>query len=123
MPKNNSKPACVTVLFAFAAAFALPALAQFKGPGATAPATTVASILDHPQDDQHVSLRGHLVRQLSGDKYIFSDGTREIQVDIDRKHFPAQAIVPSTKVEIVGEVDKDVLKTAEIDVDSIRIID
>ena len=46
-----------------------------------------------------------------------------IRVDIDGHLFPqGQPIAASTTVEIVGEVDADVMKTTEIDVDALRIV-
>ena len=110
------KTALALALMAAAAA----SFAQYAGPGST-PAP--ASVLAHPVDDQHVTLRGKIVRQLRGDKYIFSDGTGEIRVDIDGHLFPqGQPIAASTTVEIVGEVDADVMETTEIDVDALRIV-
>lgn len=114
-----------TSLLALAAAVlaTTPALAQFTGPGALPAATSVQAILDKPVDDQRVSLRGKIVRQLKGDKYMFSDGKAEIRVEIDSHLFPAGTpINASTVVEISGEVEKDFVESPEIDVDSLRIV-
>lgn len=102
---------------------AQPALAQYTGPGAQGVAVSVQDILDNPVDDQRVILRGHLVRQVSDDKYLFSDGLKEIRVEIDRKRFPAQSIDEKTRVEIVGEVEKDFLESPEIDVEVMRVVE
>lgn len=113
------KTALTLALMAAAAA----SFAQYAGPGSTPAPASVQAILAHPVDDQHVTLRGKIVRQLRGDKYIFSDGTGEIRVDIDGHLFPqGQPIAASTTVEIVGEVDADVMETTEIDVDALRIV-
>lgn len=100
----------------------IPAQAQYTGPGAVQALTSVRQVLARPVDGVAVVLRGQLVRQLSADKYIFSDGKQEIRVDIDRELFMAQPITASSTVEIVGEVEKDYLESPEIDVDLIRTV-
>ena len=98
------------------------AQAQYTGPSAQVTANSVADILKNPVDDQPVMLRGFLVRQVGNEKYMFSDGTGEIRVDIDAKRFAGQQIDAKTKVEIRGEVEKDFLQSPEVDVDTILII-
>jgi uncharacterized protein (TIGR00156 family) len=108
-----------------------PAMAQFKGPGSAGGyvgpgadnrGSSVAAILKNPVDDQRVTLRGNIIRHIGGDKYMFSDGTGEIRVDIDDHLFPVQPIDESTVVEIIGEVDTDFMQFSEIDVKSLRIL-
>lgn len=99
---------------------ALPAFAQYTGPG-PAP-LTVAQILKNPQDDQFVTLQGHIVQRQGNERYLFSDGTGQIQLEIDQKYFPAQNIDEKTRVEISGEVEKDFFEALEIDVKSVKII-
>ena len=114
------KTAFALVLAASAAA----SFAQYAGPGAAPAAASVKSILAHPVDDQHVTLRGKIVRQVRGDKYVFSDGTGEIRVDIDGDKFPlGRPVNASTTVEIVGEVDTEFMEGVEIDVDHLRIVE
>ncbi|WP_257265130.1 YgiW/YdeI family stress tolerance OB fold protein [Endozoicomonas sp. ONNA2] len=69
-----------------------------------------------------VVLKGHLVRKLKHESYLFNDGTGEITADIDDNVFPPQPVNASTKVELIGEVDVDRLSGVEIDVKSLRII-
>lgn len=98
------------------------ALAQYTGPSATPTYQSVAEVLKNPVDDAQVALAGHLLRKVSNDKYIFSDGTGEIRVDIDHKRFPATPINEKTRIQIRGEVEKDFLESAEIDVDSLTVV-
>lgn len=108
-----------------AASFSLatmPAHAQYSGPTALVTQNTVGAVLKNPIDDQQVVLRGYLTRQVSKEKYMFSDGTGEIRVDIDDKYMRGLQINDKTKVELHGEVEKDFLESPEIDVDVIRII-
>lgn len=105
-----------------AALLSAPALAQYSGPGATPAATSVQAILAKPVDDQPVNLRGKIVRQIKGDKYIFSDGKGEIRVDIDDKLLQGISLNEQTLVEISGEVEKDFMESPEIDVDVLRVV-
>lgn len=107
-----------------------PAFAQFQGasspggftgPGAANRTNTVADILKNPIDDQRVTLQGKVTRHIGGDKYMFTDGTGEIRVDIDDHQFPPQPINEKTTVVIMGEVDSDFMQHLEIDVKSMRI--
>lgn len=111
-----------SALMLTAAVLVTPALAQYAGPGAQPAATSVQAILDKPVDDQHVTLRGKIVRQVKSDEYIFSDGKAEIRVEIDQHLLPATPFDASTVVEIIGEVEKDTLQAPEIDVRSLRIV-
>jgi len=97
--------------------------AQFVGPGVQINANSVKAILQNPVDDTPVTLRGRITKRLSHEKYMFNDGTGEIRVDIDADHFmPGMVFTPETLVEIFGEVDKDPLWPAEIDVKMIQIV-
>lgn len=98
------------------------AQAQFTGPGALPMATALAEVLAHPVDDQRVQLRGHLVRQLSRDKYLFSDGRQQIRVEIDPEAMPSQPVGQEVTLVIEGEVEKDFLESPEIDVDRVSIV-
>ena len=95
----------------------------FQGPGSTSNhLITVADILRTPVDDLRVTLRGHIVRKIGGDEYIFSDGTGEIRVDIDKSEWPAEPVNEKTTVEIIGEVYTGLLIAMAIDVKVLRII-
>lgn len=100
---------------------ASPAFAQYSGPSAIGQ-TSVAEILKNPVDDQDVQLQGHLLRQTSHDKYIFSDGTGEIVAEIKTRHFAGQSIDEKVKVELIGEVDTSRKRPPKIEVDSVRVV-
>lgn len=99
------------------------ASAQYFGPGAKGSTQNVKAVLENSVDDQYVVLRGSLTSQVSSEKYMFSDGTGEIRVEIDEDIFPRHRIGPETVVEIYGEVEKDFMMSPEIDVDRVLIID
>lgn len=104
------------------AIFSSSATAQYVGPS-NVKLTTVAEVLKSGTDDQHVALRGNLLKKVGSEKYEFSDGTGTIRVEIDKKIFPQGPIDDKAKVEIQGEVEKDFMSSPEIDVDSIRRVD
>lgn len=96
--------------------------AQYMGPGATPVAKSVAEVLKNPVNDEHVTLTGQLVRKISDDDYMFSDGTGEIKVDIDQKYFPAQPVDDKTRVQLRGEVEVKRNGTTEIDVKGMSVL-
>ncbi|MCC6713743.1 MAG: NirD/YgiW/YdeI family stress tolerance protein [Gammaproteobacteria bacterium] len=99
------------------------AAAQYLGPGAQSAANNVKAVLDNPVDDQYVVLRGNLTSQVTREKYMFTDGSGQIRVEIDEDVFPRHRIGPETVVEIYGEVENDFMQSPEIDVDRVVIID
>ena len=101
---------------------AAPSYAQYTGPIAASIATSVKAILDKPVDDQNVILKGKLIKQISLEKYVFSDGINQITADIDKDDFPLAPINENTLIEIRGEVKKDLLGAPEIDVDTVRVL-
>jgi uncharacterized protein (TIGR00156 family) len=103
------------------AGFVGPSVESGKG-NATAVSMTVKAVLDKPVDDMHIILNGNILKKLSHKKYIFSDGTGEIKIEIDEDVFPATQITPQTKVEITGEVERKFFKPVTIDVKSIKIL-
>jgi uncharacterized protein (TIGR00156 family) len=106
-----------------ALALAIPAVvqAQYVGPSSQKSALTVADILKKPVDDQAVILRGYLVKKVGNEKYMFSDGTGKIRVEIEAEDFPIQKIDDKTLVVIRGEVESEFLNSPEIDVQAISI--
>jgi uncharacterized protein (TIGR00156 family) len=102
----------------------VPLYGEFTGPGSTAPANAdVKSILANPVDDTWVTLKGHILQKVGRDKYMFSDGTGQIRLDIDDKYFPAGvSITPKTLVQISGEVDVEYYRSPEIDVKKIVVL-
>jgi uncharacterized protein (TIGR00156 family) len=107
------------VLAATALASSL-ASAQYAGPSSTPAYKSVADVLKNPVDDAQVVLEGYVTKQVGKKKYLFSDGTGEIRVEIEGKHFPtATPINEKTKVQIRGEIEKDFMQSPEIDVDQL----
>ena len=98
------------------------ASAQYVGPSSQVQPKSVAEILKNPVDDQAVVLRGFLLSKVGNEKYIFTDGTAQIRVDIDSKLFPIQKIDDKVKIELRGEVEKEFMETPEIDVDFLTVL-
>ncbi|MDO6683672.1 MULTISPECIES: NirD/YgiW/YdeI family stress tolerance protein [unclassified Oceanobacter] len=96
--------------------------AQYVGPSAQQSVSSVADIFKHASDDQRVILRGYLIKQVSSEKYLFSDGSGDIRVEIDAEDFRGQTVNEKTQVELIGEVEKDFLESPEVDVDIINVV-
>ncbi|MCL9776317.1 YgiW/YdeI family stress tolerance OB fold protein [Vibrio methylphosphonaticus] len=69
--------------------------------------------------EQNVIIDGYLVRQIKDDKFIFSDGDAEIQVELDDVALTTP-IDNQTKVRIFGEYEGG--STPEIEVEHIQIM-
>ncbi len=98
------------------------ASAQYIGPSTAPTYRSVADVLKNPIDDSPVVLEGHIIKQVGKKKYIFSDGTAEIRVEVDQKYFPTNPINEKTKVQIRGEIEMDFLQSPEIDIEYLAII-
>ncbi len=111
------------IILSGALALAIPTVvqAQYVGPSTHKAALSVAEILKNPVDDQIVVLRGNLLKKVGNEKYLFSDGTGEIRVEIEAEDFPIQKIDDKTLIVIRGEVENEFLKSPEIDVEMISI--
>lgn len=110
----------VAVIVAAGLLLGAAARAQYTGPSAAPELRQVAAALKEGRDNQRVRLQGVLVRHLRADKYLFSDGSGEIRVEIEHGLFPRVPVDAQTRVEIVGEVEKDFLESPEIDVERIE---
>lgn len=119
MDKTTLRSAFATGLLGVV--LAVPVSAQYVGPSAMGEAS-VSAILQNPVDDQDVQLQGHLLRQISNDKYVFSDGTGEIVAEIKAKRLPNEPINEKTLIQIAGEVDTGFSRPPEIEVDSVRLV-
>lgn len=102
-------------------ALSFSSLAQYTGPGHLVK-TDLAQILDKPVDDDLVTLQGYLIKKVSSDKYLFSDGKNQIRVEIDQDVFPTQPFDDKDLIQIEGEVEKDFLESPEIDVKRLTVI-
>lgn len=71
--------------------------------------TTVRGVLDAGPyaDEMPVTLTGNILKRLGGEMYLFSDGTGEINVEIDHDKWFGQSTTPTTTVVINGEIDQE----------------
>lgn len=71
-------------------------------------------------DDTPVAIEGHFVKQLKKHKFLFRDlSGQEMVVEVDRSVWTGQIIVPTDKIRIQGEVDRELPSLTEIEVDVI----
>ncbi|KLV02186.1 YgiW/YdeI family stress tolerance OB fold protein [Photobacterium aphoticum] len=95
------------------------AMIQYNGPVET---VTVAKLLEDTGmfTEKQAIVEGQLVKQLNHDTFIFSDGTKEIQVELDDDIQWPTAIDSTTKVRLFGEYEGG--NTPEIEVDRIQLL-
>lgn len=74
-------------------------------------------------DDQIVQLEGSIIEQVGDEKNIFADSTGGIRFAIDNELFRNQRITPDMTVSIYGEVEKDFMRSPEIDVEELSIVE
>lgn len=107
-----------------AAAIALTggiACAQFVD---TAPAavTTISEVLNTAKDEQLVTLEGRITKKIGHEKYQFADQTGTIVAELDDKVFAGRRVTPQNLLRVEAEVDKDLMKTAEIEIHKFEIV-
>lgn len=119
----------VMLLAGLAYGATISAYAQYQGPGTRAakansqvPITTVAEVKKRGRDDHLVTLTGNVTKKVGWEKYLFRDATGEIRIEIDDEVMPTEPFNEKTNVEITGEIEKDFLRSVEIDVKAIRIL-
>lgn len=89
----------------------------FKGPGLQP--STVKQALSF-SDDTPVVLIGKIERSLGDEKYLFTDKSGSVTVEIDNDDWRGITVTPNDTIIIEGEVDKDFFKT-EIDVERVTL--
>ncbi|MDR0645111.1 MAG: NirD/YgiW/YdeI family stress tolerance protein [Treponema sp.] len=71
------------------------------------------------KDGYPVTLQGKIERFFGDEKYLFTDDTGSIIVEIDNRLWRGLLVDQNDIVEITGEIDKDFTRT-EIEVSSIK---
>jgi len=89
----------------------------FTGPGLKAISVKEAKTL---KDDTPVLLQGKILRSLGNEKYLFSDNSETITIEIDDKLWGELSVGENDTVVITGEVDKERFSKVEIEVNGIR---
>lgn len=70
--------------------------------------------------EKEVVVEGQLVRQLNKDTFIFSDGSAEIQVELDDDIHVNQTINTTTRLRLFGEYEGG--NKPEIEVDHLTVL-
>lgn len=90
----------------------------FQGPGLSV--MTVAEALK-AADDTPVKLEGKIEKSLGDEKYLLKDASGTVTIEIDDDDWRGVTVTPNDTVEIEGEVDKNMFRSTEIDVDRISV--
>ena len=95
------------------------AICGFEGPGITSHSQrhvsesgrhfkpVKVSQLKGLHDDARVILEGRISSKTGDERYSFTDGTGQIEVEIDDDLIYNVKITPETRIRIFGEVDRD----------------
>ncbi|TCK62054.1 YgiW/YdeI family stress tolerance OB fold protein [Seleniivibrio woodruffii] len=98
-------------------------LTAFSSAYATLPKyADVAAVIKKPVDDAPVVFQGYIIRKLDSSTFVFSDGTADIKIQVDREVYPDVKVDPMVRVEIRGEVEKDEIDEVEIDVGGMTVL-
>ena len=115
------KKILLTVAFLGAA---LPAMAKDNSKGFifVPENVVIESVADvkNKSDETLVVMQGQIVKALGDEKYMFTDNTGEIIIEIDDDDFNGVSVTAGEMVEISGEVDKEMMKPAKVEVKSIK---
>ncbi|WP_394250303.1 YgiW/YdeI family stress tolerance OB fold protein [Vibrio profundi] len=92
---------------------------QYTGP---VESVSVASLLEDSSmfAEKNAVVDGKIVKQVNKDKFIFSDGQSEIQIELDDDIKLDQPLTADTSIRIFGEYEGG--KTPEIEVDHIQLL-
>jgi uncharacterized protein (TIGR00156 family) len=92
-------------LTTLAAITASPAIAQFTGPSIQGAPVTVAQA-QNASIGSYVTLEGNIIAHLRGDYFQFADSTGQMRVEIPSATFGGRQVGPTTRVRLMGEVDR-----------------
>jgi uncharacterized protein (TIGR00156 family) len=90
----------------------------YTGPGLEPVTIAKAKSL---RDNSPVVLRGKIERFLGDEKYLFTDASGTITIEIDNRLWAGLSVSQDDPVEISGEVDKD-FRSIKIEVTGIKTI-
>ena len=88
----------------------------YRGPSAEVTSVAEARTL---RDDSPVILRGKIERFLGNEKYLFSDDSGSLIIEIERRVWANVSADENDLVEISGEIDRD-WRGVEVEVKRIR---
>ncbi|MCL2175596.1 MAG: NirD/YgiW/YdeI family stress tolerance protein [Treponema sp.] len=105
------------VLFLLFVVFAVNAQqGGYRGPGIDVITIEEAKTL---RDETPVMLKGKIERFLGNKKYLFTDNTGSIVIEIENRLWQTLSIDENDLVEITGEIDRN-FRRIEVEVEGIR---
>lgn len=96
--------------------------AQSERQAQSAAPITEAKGVAAAKDDQAVKLRGKIVKQETGNQYLFSDGTGNVLVEIGDKLLNGNKLMAGTQVEIDGKVDTRIMRDPKVEARSVTVL-
>ncbi len=121
MNRLKSRPKVLLALATAGLLLTSNAWAQFTGPSATGPASTVAQV-QNARLNSYVTVTGNIVNHLRENYYTFRDQTGEMRVEIEAPVWKNRQIGPGTQVRLRGEVDMGLNATRYLWVESLELV-
>ena len=87
-----------------------------------APEITALSVKQKPVYGQYVTLKGLIVQEPQKRRYIFSDQSGSIPVEINAHSFRNQRVTSTTPIKLLGTVEADHKESAKISVKHLSVV-
>jgi uncharacterized protein (TIGR00156 family) len=113
---NKKHLICLVGLLALVSLSVYAQQGGYRGPGAVAITVAEAKNL---RDYTPVILQGKIERFLGDEKYLFSDDSGNIVIEIDKRVWGSLSVNENDVVEINGEIDRE-FRGNEVEVKTIR---
>ncbi len=91
----------------------LPALADNHGSHPHPLHNTISEIIGEPKNGEEVHIDAKVVRQEGNNKYVVSDGSGEMIINVSNSQIDLQ---PNTEVDVLGTVNIEDGKSQEIEI-------
>ncbi len=98
----------------------MPAKGGFQGPSAISGPSKVSDV-KNMKDDTQVIMVGKIEKSLGDEKYLFTDASGSITIEIDDDDWNGLTVTPQNTIEVTGEVDKDMFEPVRVDVERVSI--
>lgn len=114
------------LIFIYLLIFAFPTTANcagFIGPGSMKTVYRAIDVLK-ADDDSPCVLEGHIIAKIRGRKnrYLFEDDSGQVVVEIKKKVFGSNTVIPANLVRLEGEVEVDDKYPNEMETENLTIL-
>ena len=72
------------------------------------------------KDNSMITLVGNITQQIKDDKYLFTDGTDQIKLEIKNRIWNGLNVGPQDKIRVYGKLDNEIFEKPELEVISVE---